>query len=103
MGGGLRAQGIEPGDRVAIRLTNGVPWVLAFWGAQLAGAVVVPVNTRFADQEVAYVVDDSGASYVFMPDADLPDGEPIDAVARGPTTSRRSSTRAGPRASRRAR
>ncbi len=84
VGGGLRAQGIEPGDRVAIRLTNGVPWVLAFWGAQLAGAVVVPVNTRFADQEVAYVVDDSGASYVFMPDADLPDGEPIDAVAREP-------------------
>ena len=26
-------------------------WVLAFWGAQLAGAVVVPVNTRFTDAE----------------------------------------------------
>jgi acyl-CoA synthetase (AMP-forming)/AMP-acid ligase II len=47
--------------------------VLAFWGAQLAGAVVVPVNTRFTDSEAQYVIDDSGAAYVFGP---LPDGEP---------------------------
>src|SRR4051794_3677427 len=82
--GGLRGQGIQPGDRVAIRLLNGIPWVLAFWGAQLAGAVVVPVNTRFADQEVEYVVSDSGSEYVFLPDAELPDGEPIDPAQRGP-------------------
>ena len=59
--GGLRAAGVERGDRVAIRLPNGVDWVLAFWGVQLAGAVAVPVNTRFTDAETAYVVGDSGA------------------------------------------
>jgi len=72
--GGLRSEGVERGDRVAIRLPNGLDWVLAFWGAQLAGAVVVPVNTRFKDSEAQYVIDDSGASYVF---GALPDGEPI--------------------------
>ena len=82
--GGLRGEGIQPGDRVAIRYLNGVPWVLAFWGAQIAGAVVVPVNTRFAEQEVDYVVSDSGSEYVFLPDAELPDGEPIEPADRGP-------------------
>jgi acyl-CoA synthetase (AMP-forming)/AMP-acid ligase II len=71
--GGLRAEGVDAGDRVAIRLGNGIDWVLAFWGAQLAGAVAVPVNTRFTDSEAQYVIDDSGSSYVFGP---LPDGAP---------------------------
>src|SRR5581483_833668 len=63
--GGLRMNGVNRGDRVAIRLANGVDWVLAFFGTQMLGAVVVPVNTRFTDDEVAYVIEDSGASYVF--------------------------------------
>jgi long-chain acyl-CoA synthetase len=75
--GGLRAQGISPGDRVAIRLGNCVDWVLAFFGGLMAGAILVPVNTRFTEQEVAYVVDDSGSSYVFEPGKALPDGEPF--------------------------
>ncbi len=75
--GGLRDLGVQRGDRVAIRLGNGIGWVLAFFGAQLAGAVVVPVNTRFTEDEVAYVVGDSGAVYTFMPDQDLPHGEPL--------------------------
>ena len=43
--GGLRALGVQRGDRVAIRLGNGVDWVLAFFGALLADAIVVPVTT----------------------------------------------------------
>ncbi|MEA2140405.1 MAG: long-chain acyl-CoA synthetase, partial [Solirubrobacteraceae bacterium] len=70
--GGLREAGIGRGDRVAIRLGNGADWVLAFFGVQLLGAVVVPVNTRFTDEEVAYVVQDSGAALTFAPDAPLP-------------------------------
>ena len=57
-------------------LPNGLDWVLAFWGAQLAGAVAVPVNTRFKEPEVQYVVSDSGARHVFRPRDALPDGEP---------------------------
>ena len=48
--GGLRETGIRPGDRVAIRLPNSIDWVLAFFGGLLAGAIVVPVNTRFTEE-----------------------------------------------------
>jgi long-chain acyl-CoA synthetase len=75
--GGLKQAGINRGDRVAIRLGNGLDWCLAFYGAQLAGAVAVPVNTRFSEAEVDYVVTDSGSRFVFMPGQPLPDGEPF--------------------------
>ena len=43
----------------------------------MAGAVVVPVNTRFSESEVAYVVDRlGGGASSSQPDAPLPDGEP---------------------------
>ncbi|SCX56601.1 Acyl-CoA synthetase (AMP-forming)/AMP-acid ligase II [Klenkia marina] len=83
--GGLRAAGVQPGDRVAIRKGNGLDWVLAFWGTLLAGGVVVPVNTRFAQPEVDYVVGDSGARYVVEPDAALPDGEPLTVIDQAHT------------------
>src|SRR4051812_36518863 len=53
--GGLRAGGVERGDRVAIRLRNGNDWAYAFYGIQLAGAIAVPVNTRLTEHEVEYV------------------------------------------------
>ncbi|MGH3745049.1 MAG: class I adenylate-forming enzyme family protein [Mycobacteriales bacterium] len=74
--GGLVAEGVRRGDRVAIRLGNGVDWCLAYFGTLMAGAVVVPVNTRFAQPEIDYVVGDSGARYVFLPGAPLPGGSP---------------------------
>ena len=85
--GGLRGLGVQRGDRVAIRLGNGVDWVLAFLGAVLADAIVVPVNTRFTEEEANYVVTDSGAAYTFMPGAALPDGDALvvdDAEPSGP-------------------
>jgi acyl-CoA synthetase (AMP-forming)/AMP-acid ligase II len=75
--GGLRAAGVGAGDRVAVRLPNGVDWCLAFFGIQLAGAVVVPVNTRFSEPEVEYVIGDSGAAHVIEPGGSLPDGHPV--------------------------
>jgi len=69
---------------VAIRLGNGADWVLACFGAVLADAIVVPVNTRFTEEEADYVVTDSGATYVFAPGAALPDGEPLAVDDAGP-------------------
>ena len=82
--GGLRVAGVERGDRVALRLGNGVDWVLAFFGAVLAGSIVVPVNTRLSEPEVAFVVSDSGARYVFAPGEPLPDGAPLAIDDAGP-------------------
>jgi acyl-CoA synthetase (AMP-forming)/AMP-acid ligase II len=68
---------------VAILLPAGVDWVVGFFGVQLAGAVVVPVNTRFAGPEIEYVLTDSGAAVVLRPGQPLPVGPPT-AVERGP-------------------
>ena len=75
--GGLRAMGVQRGDRVAIRLFNGVNWCVAFFGIQMAGAVAVPVNTRFSASEVEHVVTDSGSKIVIVPGQPLPDGAPF--------------------------
>ncbi|QHC02211.1 AMP-binding protein [Epidermidibacterium keratini] len=80
--GGLRAEGVRGGDRVAILTAAGNEWVVAFWGILLAGAVAVPVNTRFAQPEIDYVIEDSGAAYTFQPGADLPDDEPYVATGK---------------------
>src|SRR3954451_19187202 len=74
--GGLRNAGVATGDRVAVQLGNGVDWTLAFWGAQVAGAVVVPMNTRLAEAEAEFVLADCAAAYVVRPGEPLPDGEP---------------------------
>ena len=66
--------GIERGDRVAIRLGNGLDWCLAFFGIQLAGAIAVPVNTRFSESEVEYVITDSGSKFVCTAGSPLPEG-----------------------------
>ena len=81
--GGLCESGLGRGDRVAIRHGNTLDWVLAFWGTQLAGGVVVPVNTRFAEPEIDYVVSDSGAKAVLVADEPLPDGTPYVAEELG--------------------
>jgi len=75
--GGLRGLGIQPGDRVAIRLGNGTDWCIAFFAIQMAGALGVPVNTRFTEPEIDYVVKDSGSKFVFLPGAPLPQGESL--------------------------
>jgi acyl-CoA synthetase (AMP-forming)/AMP-acid ligase II len=81
--GGLRAAGVGPGDRVAVSLPNGLAWVRVFWGVQLAGAVVVPLNTRLAPVEAAFIVTDCGADVV-VDSVDLPDGEPVDPADPAP-------------------
>jgi acyl-CoA synthetase (AMP-forming)/AMP-acid ligase II len=74
---GLRNAGVGTGDRVAVRLPNGLDWVLAYWGTHLAGGVVVPLNTRLTDAETEFILADCGAAYVVRPGEPLPDGEPL--------------------------
>jgi long-chain acyl-CoA synthetase len=82
--GGLRASGVGRGDRVAIHMPNGIDWALAFFATQMLGAVAVPVNTRLAAEEVAYVLDDSAAAFTLGAGAPLPAGEPVQAEELAP-------------------
>jgi acyl-CoA synthetase (AMP-forming)/AMP-acid ligase II len=55
------ASGIRRGDRVAVWAPNLCEWIVAAIGLQSAGAVLVPLNTRFKGAEAGYVLRRSGA------------------------------------------
>ena len=57
----LRASGIQPGDRVAYLAPNVPELLVAHFAVPLAGAVLVAINTRLAPDEVATILDHSGA------------------------------------------
>ncbi len=67
---GLAARGVEPDDHVAIHLPSGVSFLRGYLGALSCGAVAVPVNTRFSDEQVEYVLSDSGAVAVITDGGD---------------------------------
>ncbi|MET9349088.1 class I adenylate-forming enzyme family protein [Streptomyces termitum] len=50
--------GLVPGDRVAVVMRNRPEWQVAFWAAQLAGLVAVPLNAWWTEDECAYALDD---------------------------------------------
>jgi acyl-CoA synthetase (AMP-forming)/AMP-acid ligase II len=53
--------GVGSGDRVAIWAPNGHRWIEAVHGVWMAGAVLVPINTRFKGPEAAELLRRSGA------------------------------------------
>jgi acyl-CoA synthetase (AMP-forming)/AMP-acid ligase II len=61
------AAGVRAGDRVALWAPNSGRWLLAALGILGAGAVLVPLNTRFKGAEAAYVLRKSGAETLFVP------------------------------------
>jgi HIP---CoA ligase len=65
---GLIADGIVPGDRVAVWCPNTAAWVLAALGALTAGATLVPVSTRFTGAEALDVISRSRARALFVDD-----------------------------------
>lgn len=61
--------GVAKGDRVAIAMRNFPEWSVAFFGAAVAGAVVVPLNAWWTAAELEYGLADSGAR-VLVADAE---------------------------------
>ena len=58
--------GIGKGDRVTLWAPNSAEWIIAAFGIMTAGAVLVPVNTRFKAEEAADVVSRSGAKLLMV-------------------------------------
>jgi acyl-CoA synthetase (AMP-forming)/AMP-acid ligase II len=50
------AAGVGPGERVALWAPNSLDWIVASLGVYAAGAVLVPINTRFTAVEAAHVL-----------------------------------------------
>jgi len=59
-----RARGLRPGDRVAIKLPDGIDWVVAFLGTIWAGGVAVAVNPRIPAPEWQYILDEAGFTLI---------------------------------------
>ena len=57
----LAGSGIEPGDRVALWAPNSAAWIAASFGVYAAGAVLVPLNTRYRGEEAGHILRTSGA------------------------------------------
>jgi fatty-acyl-CoA synthase len=65
---GLRSLGVGRGDQVALWMTNAPEWVAVWVACARIGAVLVPVNTRFKPDEVAYILRQSDARVLIAMD-----------------------------------
>ena len=59
---------IEKGDRIAILSESSPNWGIAFLAITSLGAIAVPIMTEFQPEEIAYIIDDSGAKGIFVSD-----------------------------------
>ncbi|MFA5787493.1 MAG: long-chain fatty acid--CoA ligase [Actinomycetota bacterium] len=57
---GFSRLGVSRGDRVALLMHNSLHFVLAYFAILRAGGAVVPMNTGFTAEELAFVLADSG-------------------------------------------
>jgi acyl-CoA synthetase (AMP-forming)/AMP-acid ligase II len=61
LGHALLARGLEPGDRVAALLPNGIDGVVVYYALAKSGLVRVPLNARETRHELAFKIEDSQA------------------------------------------
>ena len=67
----IERYGIRPGDRVAIAMRNFPEWIMSFAGIVSAGAISVSLNSWWTQDELAYAIEDCGASVLIADDERL--------------------------------
>ncbi|WP_159062120.1 non-ribosomal peptide synthetase, partial [Streptomyces caniscabiei] len=74
----LRAKGVGPESRVAVKLPRSLDLIVALWAVLKTGAAYVPVDTGYPADRIAYLIADSRAALVLDEDAvrSLGEGEP---------------------------
>src|SRR5262245_65879458 len=81
--GALSALGVRRGDRVAILALNSDRYLELMYAIPWIGAVMVPINTRLAAPEIAYILADSGAVALFIDGAMAHHLSTLDGKLRG--------------------
>jgi HIP---CoA ligase len=64
--GAFASAGVGKGDRAAIWAPNSAEWIIAAFGLLTAGGVLVPVNTRYKEDEAGDIIRRSGAKAVLV-------------------------------------
>src|SRR5664279_2829159 len=60
----FKANDLQPGDRVAYLAPNCAEELVAHFAVPLAGGVLVTLNTRLSQAEIAHIVEHSGAEFL---------------------------------------
>jgi long-chain acyl-CoA synthetase len=68
----LQSMGIKKGDRVGIMLPNCPQFLIAFYGANLAGATITAINPIYTPRELEHALKDSGAETLVILDLKYP-------------------------------
>jgi len=68
----LKGLGVARGDRVALHLPNTPQFVISYYGALKAGAIITPVSPLFREGELKHQLNDSGAETIITLDAYYP-------------------------------
>jgi fatty-acyl-CoA synthase len=63
---GLVSLGVRPGDHVCLWMPDCIDWVIARWAVPYMGAVLVPINTRFRDNDVGYILKQSDSRFLIV-------------------------------------
>src|ERR1700674_3875768 len=72
LAGALLEAGVKPGDRVAYLGVNTHRLMEAYYGVLEAGAILLPLNIRLTASELAYILNDTGATILFLERQFLP-------------------------------
>jgi len=72
LAGALLAAGAKPGDRIAFLSANCHRLLEAYYGVLEAGCILVPLNIRLGPQELAFVLNDAEARFLFVESAFIP-------------------------------
>jgi amino acid adenylation domain-containing protein len=66
LGAALRSMGLEPGDKAAFLMDNGLRSAQIFLGTMYGGYVAVPLNVRAGAMQLTYMLDHCDAKVVFV-------------------------------------
>ncbi len=80
----LLAEGVKPGERIAIAMRNYPEWLLLYWAAVSVGIAVVGMNAWWVADEVEYALNDSEPKVIFC------DPERLERIQERPATAARS-------------
>ncbi len=64
----LKSNGIRKGDKIAILSESSPNWGIVYFAVTSLGAIAVPIMTEFQPEEIAYIIEDSGAKGIFVSD-----------------------------------